>query len=66
MCRIIYSKKDGVLNMLDNQKETETAEQFIEKHPTAGVLAKIGAVSIVIALIALVNGIVVAFELLPI
>ena len=49
----------------NTQKETINAEEFIEKHPVAGVMAKIGAAAVVIALIALVNGIVVAFELFP-
>lgn len=52
--------------MQDKQQETINAEEFIEKHPIVGVMAKIGAVAVVIALIALVNGIVVAFELFTI
>lgn len=51
--------------MQNTQEKTINAEEFIEKHPVAGVMAKIGAVAVIIALIAVVNGIVVAFELLP-
>ena len=46
-------------------EQNEKMALFAERHPWLDVLAKIGAVCIFIAILALINGVVLAFELLP-
>lgn len=46
-------------------EHNEKMALFEERHPWLNMLAKIGAVCIFIAILALINGVVLAFELLP-
>lgn len=46
-------------------EQNEKVKLFEENHPWLNMMAKIAALCIFIAIVALINGVVLAFELLP-